>query len=290
MLADPTGAGLAPGMYFNLPEDTYHSDPAISRSNIVDLLDTPNTYWSNSWMNPKKKRRPSSDPMEYGSAFHYLLFQPHLFEKLYQVVPIDAWAAEKKKISQEDYFAIVESIKVLRAGADSSLFLSGGQPEVTIVFDDDGMRYRVRIDYLTPVMMTDFKTTWTLNPHHIKKEFDIRGLDVQMALYKRGKKRFKEQFFAGQADVYGTIDAKFFDSFMREEMNEFIFIFQRKTPPHPYIPLMPEDDTEYSGNTKIMRAKEIYQKWWKSHGIKPWPVCEGKVKSFSMFYGMKEEH
>lgn len=281
-------SGLEPGLYLNLPPASYHADSALSRSDIVNLLDTPNTYWTNSSMNPERSRKPASDPMEYGEAFHYLLFEPKEFAKLYQVVPIDEWDISKKKIQHEDYFAMVESIKVLRAGADSSLFLSGGMPEVTIVFDDNGQRFRARHDYLTPVVSVDFKTAWTLHEGHIKKDFDRFGYDVQMALYKRSRRRFREQYLAGEAHVYGDIDHDFFNSFMAGRMDEFIFIFQRKTAPYPYLPLMPEDDTEENGGAKIYRAVESYQSNLRKYGHKPWPVCDGKVKPFSMFYGVRE--
>lgn len=283
-------APLEPGIYFDLPEEHYHADKALSRSDIVNLLDTPNTYWLQSWMNPERKRRAASDAMDYGTAFHSLLFEPHLFEKKYQVVPIDAWDSSKKMISHDDYFKIVESIKVLRAGADSSLFLSGGKPEVTVVFDYMGQRFRTRHDYFMPVLSSDFKTSWTLNEHHIKKEFGIRGLDVQLALYKQSRQRFKEQFYLGEAHAYGNVDEKFLNKFLNAEMNEFMFIFQRSTAPFPYLPLMPEEDTEYSGANKIIKAMQIHEKYQQEYGHKPWPVCEGKVKAFSMFHGIKEQN
>lgn len=278
---------LAPGLYFGLSAERYHSDPALSRSDIVNLLDTPHTYWSRSWMNPDRKRI-SNEAMEYGEAFHCLLFEPKKFERQYQVVPIDQWAEEKKKITYDEYMAIVESIKVLRAGKDSNLFLSGGYPEVTIVFEDNGVLYRARHDYMSPVMTSDFKTAWSLHERHIQREFETRGLDVQLSLYSRSRVRFKEQFAAGEADVYGDVEKKWFDRFMADQLNEFVFIFQRKTPPYPYLPLMPEQDTEQSGAEKIFRATHIWQTYIEKYGLNPWPVCEGKMKPFSMFYGVKE--
>lgn len=285
-----TKTSLEPGIYFNLPAEVYHADYALSRSDIVALGDTPYTYWENSPLNPERKAKSSTDAMDYGQAFHYLLFEPKLFEKKYQVVPIDAWDINKKKIQHEDYYAMVESIKVLRAGASSNLFLSGGMPEVTIVFDDHGMRFRCRHDYFTPVCSVDFKTAYTLHVQHIKKDFDRYGYDVQMYLYKKSRQRFKEQFSAGQAHVFGNVDPAIFNKFMSSEINEFIFIFQRKTPPYPFIPLMPEDDTEESGFEKTLRAIDIYKNNMAKYGHKPWPVCDGKIKPFSMHYGIREEN
>lgn len=281
---------LEPGIYFGLPAEIYHSDPALSRSDIVNLLDTPFSYWSHSFMNPNRERNEASEAMQYGEAFHYLLFEPQLFEKLYNVIGADAWEEGKKKIKRDDYFAMVEMIKVLRAGRDSSLFLSGGYPEVTIVFDHQGRRYRTRHDYLTPVLTTDFKSSYTLHEGHIKKEFDHRGYDVQMRLYKLSRERWKQQFKAGEAHVFGDVDRAFIAKFLAQEMNEFIFIFQRTKAPYPYVALMPEQDTENSGDDKIFKAVKIHDKYLISHGTKPWPVCEGNVRPFSMFFGMRESN
>lgn len=279
---------LEPGIYFGLDENVYHADRAISRSNIVDVLDTPNTYWKNSWMNPERKAGKMSDPMKYGSAFDCLMFEPKLFEQKYQVVPIDTWAEDKIKISYEDYFKIVNSIKVLRAGKDSRLFLSGGMPQVTIVFDWRGRRYRTRHDYFTPVQSADFKTTRSLKERHLKSAFDEYGYDIQLALYRMSRKIFKEQFLAGKANIYGNVDPMFFDRFMADEINEFTFIFQRSSAPFPFEALFPEDDTENSGIDKIIRADAIFEKNLTRYGLKEWPVCEGKLRGFSMFYGFKE--
>ncbi len=281
--------GLKPGIYFDLPARRYHADSALSRSDMVNLLDTPNSYWVNSAMNPNPPKRISKPDMEYGEAFHYLLFQPHLFERLYRVVPVDPWDDCKQAITSDNYYKIVDSIKVLRAGKDSNLFLSGGQPEVTIVFDYAGMRFRVRIDYMTPVLNSDFKTTRELAMGLLKHEFGNRGYDIQYALYTLARRRFREQFATGEADVYGKVPTEFMEKFLKSRMDEFIFIFQRKTPPYPFLPLMPESDTEESGLIKIHKAIKIYNQNFKEYGTKVWPVSEGKTKAFSMFYGIREE-
>lgn len=290
--------GLQPGIYFNLNAKTYHDDPAISRTNIVAADDTPFTYWEQSWMNPNrkdwaaasKKQKTTSEEMDYGEAFHCQLFEPERFEKQYFVFPTEQWDHGRIMISKEDHDTIVESIKVLRDGRDSNLFLSGGVPEVTIVFDYLGMRFRVRIDYLTPVAIVDFKTTYTLFIPHLQKAFRQYGYDVQLYLYKLAVRRFKEQFLNGEAHVYGKVNEKWFEKFLYSTIDEMTFIFQRKTAPYPFEPLLPEDDTEQSGMDKSMRAIEVIRKNFKEYGTKPWKVSDGKLKRFSMFYGIVREN
>lgn len=289
MSASVIKKGLAPGIYFGLSNEVYQDDPALSRSNLAALLDTPRTYWDGSFMNPDRTRRKSSDEMEYGEAFHYLLFQPHEFERRYMVWPIDEYSASKKRIEQKEYFRIVESIKVLREGEDSGLFLKGGQGEVTIIFEDDGLMFRARHDYLTPLFTVDFKTARDLHDEYLKREFRQHGLDIQCALYQRSRIRFKEQYRKGEAHVYGQCDPKFFDNFMSGDMDEFQFIFQRKTEPFPYEPLLPQDDTFDSGYDKIYKARKIYSQYMQTYGTaRRWPACTGKAKAFSMFFGKRD--
>jgi hypothetical protein len=281
---------LKPGIYFGLNEDIYHNDPALSRSDIVKILDSANTYWMNSWMNPRREKKVKSDEMIYGSAMHALLFEPKDFYKRFFIFPTEKWDSDRRLlVADADYTSMVESIKVLRVGKDSSLFLEGGIPEVTLVFDYNGVRYRIRIDYFGIVVSTEFKTARSLDEGYLKKEFRERGLHIQYKLYTLGRKRFKEQYEAKEAHIYGKVDEKFFRRFMAEEMNDFIFVFQRKTPPFPFLPLMPEDDTGDRGAQDIEKASRVYAQYMQTYGPNvPWPVSEGRVKRFSMIYGIQD--
>lgn len=289
MTATITRKGLEPGIYFGLSDDVYFSDMALSRSDILNMLDTPNTFWLNSWMNPAREIKAKNDDMIFGSAFHTLLFEPKEFSNRYFIMPPDKWQTGKHLITSQQFDQLKKSIAVLRAGKHSNLFLRGGYPEVTIVFDDDGVRYRTKHDYLCIPLTTEFKTAASLEEWHLKNEFRRRGLDVQMALYMRSRVRFREQYQAGQAHVYGEVDKIWFRKFMDEELNDFIFIFQRKTSPHPFLPLMPEQDTYDSGMAKIQMTRRIYKQYMDIYGSNvPWPISEGTVKRFSMIYGIAE--
>lgn len=289
MIASVIRKGLEPGIYFGLANEVYQDDPALSRSDLVKLLDTPRSYFDFSWMNPDRKSKKKSDEMEYGEAFHCLLFEPREFEKRYMVWPIDEYNAAKKRIEQKEYFRIVESIKVLREGQESGLFLKGGIGEVTIIFEDDGLLFRARHDYLTPLFTVDFKTSRGLHDELLKRSFREYGLDIQCALYRRSRVRFKQQYAAGEAHVYGNVDPKFFDNFINSGSDEFQFIFQRKEEPFPYEPIWPADDTFDSGENKIIKARKVFNYYMEMYGtMRRWPACTGKSKEFSMFFGSRD--
>ena len=64
---------LAPGVYFNLDEDTYHSAFGLSYSGIKDFRTSPLTWWAKSPLNPRQaevlEEITPTDAKELGKAF-----------------------------------------------------------------------------------------------------------------------------------------------------------------------------------------------------------------------------
>ena len=287
MIEPAQRTGLLPGIYFSLDWKTYLNDPALSRSDLLSLCDTPRTYWDNSYMNPNRKAKKKSPEMDYGTAFHCMLLEPEEFFKRYQIVPIDAWDDTKLKIAEEDYYRIIESVKLLRSTKKVGMFLQGAVSEVTIIFDYEGLRFKARHDIFGPLCTVDPKTAGRLDEWVIKRDFEHYGYDIQLFLYKLSRTRFKEQFLAGEAHVYGAADPTFFQKFMTQTHYEFLFLFQRSTPPHPFKAIMPEDDTEEAGRQRAELGAQIFKTNLRLYGENPWPVCDDKITSFSMYYGFK---
>ena len=78
----------APGIYFGLPAEEYHADPALSTGGIKDLLESPLTYWVNSRLNPDFEEPEDTTATETGSAFHKRLLEGReAFDAVYAVAP-----------------------------------------------------------------------------------------------------------------------------------------------------------------------------------------------------------
>jgi hypothetical protein len=92
-----------PGIWFGLPEETYHSDPALSSSGIRNLLVSPLDYWVNSHMNPDYVDE-KTDAMVTGTAFHRRLLEPERFAQIYACAP-----------SREDYPDAIDGHDALKA-------------------------------------------------------------------------------------------------------------------------------------------------------------------------------
>ena len=65
---------LPDGIYFGLPNDEYHADPALGSSNIRDLLKGGPTYWWNSALNPNRKSK-RTRALDFGSAAHVAILE-----------------------------------------------------------------------------------------------------------------------------------------------------------------------------------------------------------------------
>jgi hypothetical protein len=74
------------GIYFGLPEDEYHADPAIGSSTLANMLVSPLTAWAQSNMNPEREERDTA-AQALGSAFHRRLLEPDRYAVEYATLP-----------------------------------------------------------------------------------------------------------------------------------------------------------------------------------------------------------
>lgn len=75
---------LPPGVYNDLDIDAYHSDPAIGSSGIKAFLESPRLY-QYQYLTADAERAQPSRSMIKGSATHTILFEPHLFQDLFDI-------------------------------------------------------------------------------------------------------------------------------------------------------------------------------------------------------------
>lgn len=76
-----------PGIYFDLPEKEYHADQSLSKSGITTLLDGPEQFWYESWMNPDRPEEEARDHIERGNLWHCRILEPEKFNERYVVAP-----------------------------------------------------------------------------------------------------------------------------------------------------------------------------------------------------------
>lgn len=185
----------------DLPIEDYHKkDGYISKSTLADILDCPAKY-KYYQDNPK----PEKNHLNVGNAVHTLALEPELFNARFFVLPecdrrtsagkaiyqaaMDANAG-KKLISKEDFVDIEGMAKSLRENKKAlALLQAKGLVESSIYWEEDGMKFKARPDFLRDDgLVVDLKTTKSAFKPFFQKDAYNYHYDVSVALTSRGYK------------------------------------------------------------------------------------------------------
>ena len=94
------------GVYFHLPEQTYHDDIALGSGDMARLAASPEDFWFESKMNPLWEPSEPTPAQKYGSAMHKMILEGRgIFETLYAPCEfpgnVKAGIEERKRIAGE---------------------------------------------------------------------------------------------------------------------------------------------------------------------------------------------
>lgn len=201
---------LPPGIYSNVPAHVYHSDPAppsLSASIAALLVNrSPRHAWAaHPQLNPEYERI-AEQKFDVGTVAHAVLLRQ---EDPCHIVDAPDWrtnfakgqrdfAREHGRIpllthQYEEVEAMVESIRwqLAEMDVDPPLF-ADGQAEETLVWEDQGVTCRARLDWLRDdrAAIDDLKTT-SGSAHSYewaRRRLWQIGTDVQARFYVRGVK------------------------------------------------------------------------------------------------------
>jgi hypothetical protein len=199
---------LQAGLHAGVLAGEYHEDPCEQPSlsaSIANVLvsQTPRHAWTaHPRLNPDFRRQ--EDPKyDIGIAAHALLLEGR--SKI-EVVAAEDWrskiAKEQRDIARadgkipllapqaHDLFEMVKAAKyqVAEFNLEPSLF-ADGHPEHTLIWDEDGVTCRARLDWLRDdhAAIDDYKTTSaSADPSRWVRTMYGLGGDVQAAFYLRG--------------------------------------------------------------------------------------------------------
>lgn len=120
----------APGIYFGMPEEVYHSIHACSASGIKNLSVSSMDYWAMSLLNLERQEKPAKDsgdltPRQLGQAYHcYIVEGDAVFNERYAVaLDKDAW----REVATQNGKELCVTIADIRAAIDAA----GGKPKGT---------------------------------------------------------------------------------------------------------------------------------------------------------------
>ena len=191
---------------YTMSEKEYHSDPCdISlSSHIAKLLLTRSPYHAY-LAHPKLNPNYSpdfDDKFDLGTAAHALLLEGKSDGLV--IVEADDWRTKAAKEQRDNahaqgktalllkHYAKVEHMvsaanKFLDNSELSGIF-SYGKTEQTVIWDDDDIQCRARLDYISDdrKIIIDYKTTDCAEPEAFIRRIASLGYDIQASFYDRG--------------------------------------------------------------------------------------------------------
>lgn len=276
--------GLLPGIYFNLDEEAYHSDPALSHSGMRNILIHPYNYWHHSPLNPNRKFK-VTDAMIFGKMCHMYLLEPELFFDVY-APPGLGYKPNRKLISRADFAKIEEAVQMIKDEPESYAYFQNGFAEVSIfwICSRTGIRLKMRIDYLRTFGIIDLKRCKEIEDNPLGWVIADHGYDMQDQLYKEGLQEIRKMIKAKTAQVYGCLDKAWLKKLINSNETGFVFFFQRSVEPYVFRVIEFEEEIVENARIRIDCAKDRYIENIEKYGVTKWPAGKAKAEKFSIYH------
>lgn len=271
------------GQALTISDHEYHSNafdgrPALSASMIRILCDeSPLHAWTaHPKLNPTWRPSESTKEQDLGTLAHALMLQgidkAHVMASVYKdrvVTDFKSNVAKEERdaaranglipMFEERYKEVVAMIALGRAQLlkhrDAKNAFTNGKPEQTLTWEQDGILFKVRIDWLHDDwrFIDDYKTTSiSANPEVFTgRSFYANGYDIQAALYRRAV----QQVVGGVAPM-------------------FRFVIQECYEPFALSVVTPDEQILALGEKKIQFASDLWKECQKS-GV--WPGYEPRT-------------
>lgn len=287
--------GIEEGIYFNLSNEEYHADPALSHSGMTSVLVSWPDYWVRSALNPQRKKYNPTDAMVFGSRAGTLLLEPELFYKSFNTAG-RAPNAKAMFISSVEYDRLQEGRNaVMDVDIGREHFIQG-YPEVSVFFKMDGIMVRVRIDYLRTFGCIDYKRIAEVNNIAVGRAVKAQGLDIQNFLYLEGVKAARLMLARlNDAELQAfalreKVDYLWLKDFRTDTDLLFRFLFQRSTPPYIWEFRELENEVLSEGAHAVFAAVRRYKKGLELYGIGRPPMGQNTVKTISQYHVPRRDY
>lgn len=172
----------------------YLARKELSASGLKNLSVSP-AYFMHKKLNPDEE----TDAMRIGSAIHESILTPDLFNSNYVAAPAcdkrttagkAVFAAfeesnkGKKVLSAKDFELVTNIKKSVLSSPKINQMLKNGQAEHTIFWEFEGVKFKCRIDFLSPKFILDLKSTKDAKPDSFAKDCINLNYHLQLALYQ----------------------------------------------------------------------------------------------------------
>jgi len=216
------------GIFKGMSQEEYLKIQGVSKTSATKLLSSKAHY--KALLDGGFKE---TDAMEFGTDIDNALFYP---DKPLAEYPKDTKKDENRRNALHGMLAVVDACKT------ASFLISGGEAQVSLIWEYDGVLMRSRPDYVREDVhiMTDYKTAKNGRWEKWKWQARDLGYDIQAAIAVDG-------MFALTGEVY-----------------DFVFIVQEKS--DPYFLNIYEAPAEMieDGREKYMRAAPLFREFMET--------------------------
>lgn len=182
------------------------------------------------------------------------------------------------------------SAAMIEKHPELSKCFSGGMPEVTIIWEEDGVRFKARLDYLKFKAIVDYKTFGNMMEKPIDQAIYYamasRKYHIQAAMYMKAMEQAVQFIRRGQ--VHGFAPKEFLSRVCQVDQHDFYFVFQQ-TGPSPVArgKKFPRAQMYGCGLAAIEDATKRYKKALRTFGTDTWvdmtPIDEFEDERFPIW-------
>lgn len=194
------------------------------------------------------------------------------------VIIYDRWLEEqaaefagRDEISEAWDQAIRLMARIVKAHPELKDAFIGGAPEVTVFWDEDGIRFRSRFDYLKAQGVFDLKSIANWRGDDFRKaclkEIANRSYDVQAAHYIDARAQMVKLMREGR--VFGEVDPAFPKELLKAPAFAFVFVFMQTIGSPRALPIVfPQGNTVHETGQRVKAAAiENYKTYRERFGL-----------------------
>jgi hypothetical protein len=271
------------GIYFGMSDAVYHADTALGSTGLKKLVGNAPDFWWDSWMNPARDENDDTPAKIFGRQLHLCVLEGLEKFKTFHAPQYNSanrkegiaeikeiTAAGKVPVKFKDYAKILAASAFIKANKTLANAFEGGQPEVSVFWTVDGVRFKARFDYLKLNAITDLKSIANRNDKAFAKACRdaVASYDyiISAEHYTEGRRQLKRLLSEGR--VFGSYDPEWLTKVAANEVFAFVFVFWQKdgAPISHGIKLSPGNPLFSYARSMIAQAVSNYRTYLAEFG------------------------